>query len=363
MVKTNRKKLIINCNDCFALYTFRLELLLELRELYDLYIIARRDNYYDKLKVRGIDVIDSNIHGNKKSIINDINLILFYKNIFKTINPDILINYTIKPHIYGTLVSKRTKIINFVSGVGSVFLNHNLVFKISKYMYQFISKKVDLYVFINDNDFEEFRNLSLIKNNYEIINGEGVNLDKFYHEVNFNLPPTFIFIGRLVKEKGIEDFLLAAKIIKTNYPGTRFLVAGEFYDKDSVIEKGLFYEYVEEGIIEYLGFKDNINEVLKDVHVVVLPSYKEGLPISLIEALASKKFIIASDVAGCRDVCVDGYNGFLCEAKNIGSLVYAIKKYLNFSDKELLHENALNSSYQYDKKLYIKKMVDLIEKL
>lgn len=362
-MKASRKKLIINCNDCFALYTFRLELLLELKEIYDLYIIARRDNYYPKLVDYGFDVIDSNVQGNKKSFFKDLSLIIFYKKIFRIIKPDIIINYTIKPHIYGTMVSKKTKVINFVSGVGSVFLKPNILFKISKYLYRFISRKVDLYVFINNDDLELFRDLSLIKNDYEVINGEGVNLDKFYKEVDFSIPPTFIFIGRLVKEKGIEDYLKAAKIIKEDCPETKFLVVGEFYDKDSVIDKSLFFDYVEKGIIEYLGFSDKINEILRKVHVVVLPSYREGLPISLVEALASKKFIIASDVAGCREVCVDGYNGFLSEAKNVDSIVYAINKYLNFEDKEILHENALNSSYQYDKEFYVKKMVDLIEKL
>lgn len=362
-MKTGRKKLIVNCNDCFALYTFRLELLIELKKIYDLYIIARRDNYFSKLVNYGFDVIDSNVQGNKKSVFKDLSLVFFYKKIFKIIKPNIIINFTIKPHIYGTMVSKKTKVINFVSGVGSVFLKHDLIFKVSKYLYRFISRKVDLYVFINNEDLEEFIELSLIKHDYEVINGEGVNLDKFYQEVDFSLPPTFIFIGRLVKEKGIEEYLKAAKVIKARHPETKFLVVGEFYDKDSVIDKVLFYDYVEMGIIEYLGFSDKVNEILRKVHVVVLPSYREGLPISLIEGLASKKFIIASDVAGCRDVCVDGYNGFLCESKNVDSIVYAIEKYLNFEEKEILHENALNSSYQYDKEFYVKKMVDLIEKL
>lgn len=363
MEERYRKKLIINCNDCFALYTFRLELLKKLRKKYTLYIIARRDEYYSLLLDEGFDVIDSFVEGSKKNIFKDISLLIFYKKIFKKIKPDIIINYTIKPHIYGTLSSKNSKIINFISGVGSVFLIQNIIYRLSVLMYKLVAKKVNLYIFLNNDDLNEFKRNKLIKNRYEIIKGEGVNLNKFYHEVNFNLPPTFIFIGRLVEEKGILEYLEAAKTIKQKNPKVRFLVVGSFYDKQSVVDKNLIYSLHEEGIIEYLGYSYQINEVLRSVHVVVLPSYREGLPISLVEGLASKKFLIASNVPGCRDVCIDNYNGFLVEPKSVDGLVMAIEKYLNYEDKFLLHENALNSSFEYDKEFYIQKMVDFIEEL
>lgn len=363
MEETGRKKLVINCNDCFALYNFRLDLLKELRKHYRLYIIAKKDEYYELLQNEGFVIIDSLVIGNKNNPIKDISLIIFLRKLFKKIKPDIIINYTIKPHIYGTLVSKNAKVINFVSGVGSVFLKENLLFKICKCLYKYIAKKVDLYIFLNKDDQELFRKHKLIKNSYTIIQGEGVNLEKFEKEVNFNLPITFIFVGRLIKEKGIKEYLEAARIVKEKYPKIRFLIVGNFYNKNSVIQKNEIIAYHKQKIIEYLGYTYKINEVLKEVHVVVLPSYREGFPISLIEGLASKKFLIATNVAGCREVCIDGYNGFIVEAKNVNSLVQGIIKYINFEDKELLHENALNSSYQYAKEFYVERMVDLIGKI
>lgn len=363
MGEPSRKKLIINCNDCFALYNFRLELLQELKAKYELYIIARRDDYYLKLVNGGFEVIDSNVEGSKKNFFKDLHLIVFYKKIFNKIKPDIIINYTIKPHIYGTLVSKNAKVINFVSGVGSVFLYENLTFKICKALYKCLKRKVNLYVFLNSDDVNLFKRYDLIKNDFEIIKGEGVNLKKFDPVVKFNLPLSFIFIGRLVKEKGIIEYLEAAKMIKQKYPDSRFYIVGKLYDKNSVIKEEKLLMYQNQGIIEYLGYTYEINEILKEVHVVVLPSYREGFPISLIEGLASKKFIIATNVAGCKDICVDGYNGFLVKERSVESLVEGIEKYINFENKELLHENALNSSYQYAKEFYVEKMVDLIEKL
>jgi len=356
------KTILINCNDCFALYNFRLELLKKLRDTYKLVIVAKWDNYYEKLKAEGFTVINNNL-SNKNKIINELKLIWFYKKVMRKYIPDLVINYTIKPHLYSTLVSKNTKIINFVSGVGSVFLKRNLLFYFCVFLYKLIRNKVDLYIFINNDDKEFFENLKLTNNNYLVIKGEGVNLDKFYKEVDLSIYPTFIFIGRLVLEKGILDYLKAAKIIKSKYPNTKFLVVGPFYNKKTVIDRNIIYEYHNKKIINYLGYSYNINEILRDAHVVVNPSYREGLSICLIEGLASKKYLIASNVAGCKDVCIEGYNGFLFDVGNVEMLAERIEEYINYSDKRLLHEYALNSSYQYAKEFYVEKMVEIIEKV
>lgn len=336
--------------------------MIELKKKYNLVIIAKWDDYYEKLANEGFNIINNNL-SNSNNIFKEIKLISFYKKIINKIKPDLIINYTIKPHLYGSLVSKNTKIINFVSGVGSVFLRRNLIFYYCLLMYRLIKHKVNLYIFLNDEDLRLFSSLKITKNNYAIVKGEGVELNKFYKYVDFDLPPTFIFVGRLVIEKGIYEYLEAAKIIKNKYPNTRFYVAGAFYNKKSVIDKKLIDDFQKENIITYLGHTYNICEVLKKVHVVVLPSYREGIPISLLEGLASKKFLIASNVPGCKDVCIDGYNGFLVEVKNKDMLARKMEEYILCNEKKLLHEYALNSSYEYSKEFYIEKMVEIIEEV
>lgn len=325
-------------------------------------IIAKWDNYYDKLVQEGFNIINNNL-SNSNNIFKELKLISFYRKIIAKTKPDLIINYTIKPHLYGSLVSRKSKVINFVSGVGSVFLKRNIIYYYCVMMYRLIKHKVNLYIFLNNDDLMLFTNLKIVKNNYALIKGEGVELNKFYKGVDFSLPPSFIFIGRLVEEKGIYEYLEAAKIIKSKYPNTKFYVAGSFYNKKSVIDKKLIDDYQNHDIITYLGHSYNICEVLKKVHVVVLPSYREGIPISLLEGLASKKFLIASNVAGCKDVCIDGYNGFLFEVKNKDMLAKKMEEYILFKDKKLLHEYALNSSYEYSKEFYIEKMVDIIEEV
>lgn len=358
------KKIVFNCNDCFAAYTFRLDLIKKLEEKYKVYIIAAFDNYTQILKQENLDVITIDSESTGTNPIQDFKLIKTYKKILKEINPDLMINYTIKPHVYATLVApKKTKIINVVSGVGSVFTKKNILFHFVTCLYRFTTRKVDYYVFLNHDDYEDFRRLKILKQPYMFLNSEGVDLEKFYPYVNLSKPYTFIFIGRLVKEKGIIEYLEAAKRIKFKYPDTKFLIAGSYYKKKTAVSKDLIQSYENEKIVKYLGHRYDINEVLKDVHCVVLPSYREGMPISLIEGLASKKVIIASNVIGCKEVVEDGYNGFLADPMSEYDLSLKIEKYINSRNKEELHENALNSSKKYDRKLIVKQMIDLIEEI
>lgn len=357
------KKIIINCNDCFAIYKFRLELILELKKIYDVYLIAKHDMYYEPLKLYGIDVINSEVNSTSKNILKDIKLYRFYKDIFRKITPDVIINYTIKPHIYGALAARNTKVINFVSGTGSVFLEENITLDLVTILYRTIKRKVNKYIFINKDDYNLFIDLGITNNNSCLIKtGEGVNLDKFIPVVNYKKPITFIFIGRLIKEKGILEYLQAATIVKRKYPNVRFLVVGDFYKKKSKINYKTISYYIQNGVVEYLGYMFDVVEILKEVHVVVLPSEREGLPISLIEGLASKKVIIASNTPGCKDVVIDGVNGFLSNRDPLDIAAKMIN-YINYPNKEKLHNNAYQSSNKYDKKYYIEEMVKIIEEI
>ena len=148
--------------------------------------------------------------------------------------------------------------------------------------------------------------------------------------------------------------------MKRRFPEVSFWIAGDFYKKKSVLKKTEIEDYVQKGIVRYLGYRFDINVLLKDVHVVVLPSYREGMPFSLMEGLAAKKFLIASDVPGCRDVIKDGYNGFLVRPRSSYDLILKIEKYIKSENKSDLHEHAHASSARFDQKKIIPEIIGLI---
>lgn len=356
------KKIIINCNDCFAAYKFRLGLIRKLEEHYDITVVAAFDHYAKMLSEEHIDVRFVESESTGTNVVRDLKLFCSYRRIFKEINPDILINYTVKPHTYGALAApKKTKVINVVSGVGSAFSEDNMIFQIVKNLYKMAAHKVDHYIFLNQDDYELFQNLNLLRQAHSFLDSEGVDLEKFDPYVDFSKPLTFLFSGRLVREKGILEYLEAAKIIKRKFPEVRFLVAGSFYKKHSAIPRSLIDENVKAGIITYMGHCYDMNLLYHDVHCVVLPSYREGMPISLIEGLAAKKFLIACDVPGSRDVIQDGYNGFLAAPRSGYDLAFTIEKYIRHPDKEKLHSQAYSSSRRFDQNAIIRKMVEILE--
>lgn len=358
------KKIIINCNDCFSAYNFRLGLIKELEKEYEVYVVAGFDKYLPLLHQEKVNVITFPSASTSLGLRKNFRLLRNYRRIFKTIQPDLIINYNVKPHIYGTLMApKKTKVINFVTGVGSVFEERNFLFKIVRCLYRLVSKKVDHYLFLNKDDYYLFSELDLLRQPHTIVPGEGIDLDKFYPYVDFNRPLTFIYIGRLLEEKGIREYLEAAKMIKRRFPEVNFLIAGDFYKKKSALKRSDISRYEEKGIVKYLGYRFDINVLLRDVHVVVLPSYREGLPFSLLEGLASKKFLIASAVPGCKDVVVDGYNGFLVRPRSSYDLVLKMEKYIKSDNKEELHNNAYISSEKFDQKKIIPEIVQLIREM
>ncbi|MCK9536151.1 MAG: glycosyltransferase family 4 protein [Bacilli bacterium] len=356
------KKIVLNCNDCFAAYKFRLDLIKKLKEEYQVYVVAGFDDHTQFLKRENIDVYIIDIDKTGTGIFKEIKLFFTYRKIFKKLKPDIIINYTIKPHLYATMAApKNTKIINVVTGLSSIFTKNTIITRVVILLYRLISKKINHYVFLNIDDYHYFVGLKILKKSHTIIKGEGVNLDNFYPYVDLSMPLTFIFIGRLVKEKGIIEYLEAAKLIKNRFSDVRFLIAGSFYKKNTMIDRELIRCYEKEGIVNYLGYCYDINEILRKVHCVVLPSYREGLPISLIEGLASKKIIIAANAVGSKDVVVDGFNGFLANIKSSYDLAVKMEKYIFARNKEEMHNNALYSSRQYDVNNAITAMKRIIE--
>ena len=244
----------------------------------------------------------------------------------KTINPDLVFSYFTKPVIFGTLAAKLTKVprvIGMLEGLGYTFTEQpeglgkktQLIKKIQVFLYKIALPQLDQLIFLNPDDPKDLLEKYAINvKKVEVLGGIGLNLQDYPYQPlsNIHLPLKFLFIGRLLKEKGIHEFVQAAKLVKKIYPDTEFTVLGAIdHHNLGALQQSDLDTLISSNIIQYPGHVSNIKDWIADSHVFVLPSYREGVPRSTQEAMAIGRAIITTDVPGCRETVVDGLNGFL----------------------------------------------------
>lgn len=243
----------------------------------------------------------------------------------KQLKPDLVFSYFTKPVIFGTLaakIAKVPKIVGMLEGLGYTFTDQpnglssktKLIKAIQVFLYKLALPKLDQLILLNHDDKTDL----LINNDIEvketyILGGIGLDLNQYkYSPAKKTLPIHFLFIGRLLKEKGIHDFIAAAQIVKEKFPQTTFTVLGGIDEANlGALTQGELTQYIDQNVIDYPGHVENIAEWIKQSHVFVLPSYREGVPRSTQEAMAIGRPVITTDVPGCRDTVIDGVNGFL----------------------------------------------------
>ncbi len=338
------KTVMIVVNTSWNIYNFRLNLMRALRHNgFRVVALAPRDEYSVKLEEEGFEWIELPFDNRSTNPIKESMQIKSFYNIYKYIHPDIILHYTIKPNIYGTLAAKLLNIpvINNVSGLGTVFLTNSLSSKVAKQLYRFSFKYVNKVFFQNDDDLNLFVKNRLVKTQYtDRIPGSGIDVNKFKgvsKHIEKSSPIIFLFVARLIREKGIEEYINAIKMIKKMKwdKRVRFQIIGDLYPfNPSAIKKEELNSWIKDGLIEYLGYQEDVQPFIERASCIVLPSYREGLSKSLLEAASMEKPIITTDVSGCREVVVDGLNGFLCEAKNSYCLKDKLVKMIKLSVKE-----------------------------
>ena len=243
----------------------------------------------------------------------------------KAINPDLVFSYFSKPVIFGTLAAKLAqvpRVIGMLEGLGYTFTEQleglskktQLIKKIQVFLYKIALPQLDQLIFLNPDDPKDLLEKYAINvKNVEVLGGIGLNLDHYKYSENFNSNISFIFIARLLAEKGIHDYIKAAKIVKEKYPSVKFTVLGAI-DKEALgsLKEEELESLVKTNIIKYPGHVSNVSEWIEKSSVFVLPSYyREGVPRSTQEAMAIGRAVITTDVPGCRETVVDGVNGFL----------------------------------------------------
>lgn len=244
----------------------------------------------------------------------------------KAINPDLVFSYFSKPVIFGTLAAKLAKVprvIGMLEGLGYTFTEQpeglskktQLIKKIQVFLYKIALPQLDQLIFLNPDDPKDLLEKHAIHvKNVEVLGGIGLNLQDYPYQPlsDIHLPLKFLFIGRLLKEKGIHEFVQAAKLVKEKYPETEFTVLGAIDHANlGALSEAELHQLIQTNIIHYPGHVSNVSDWIAENHIFVLPSYREGVPRSTQEAMAIGRAIITTDVPGCRETVVNGVNGFL----------------------------------------------------
>lgn len=336
MINSNKQKILILSNHFITLHNFRKELIKRLNdEGHKVYISVPSSEDNKFFREMGCEIIDTQLDRRGINPIKDLTLILKYIKIMMEVKPDIIFSYTIKPNIYGSLASNITKNkqINNITGTGSTFLKKTFLSEIAKILYKISVKKSYKVFFQNSGDKELFEKYKLIKHNGNMLPGSGVNLEQF--QVS-DFPTTtdinFIFIGRIMELKGIEQYLETARIVKEEFPNTNFFIAG-FIEEDKY--KPIIDKYNADKIIKYIGFQKDIKTWIETCHCTILPSHGgEGVPNVLLESAAMGRVCIASKINGSKDVIEDGVTGYLFETGITEDLVAKVKAFLKLSYNE-----------------------------
>lgn len=333
------KKILITSNSSWNIYNFRLDLIFQLSEKFDIVVLSPIDDYTQILTKKGIKHFEIKINQKGINIYEDLSLCYNYYKYFYALKPDLILSYTIKPNIYASLTSKilGIPIISNVSGLGTTFIKKNWVTKLSFLLYK-ISFFKNYHIFFQNNyDRNIFLSKKIVnQQNSSIVPGSGVDTDVFNFKRNNNKAKNFLFVGRIIKDKGVFEYLEMAKKITEIYPRINFFLVGEINcnNKTSISQKELTKHLKEN--IKYLGKVHKIKKLLENNDVVILPSYREGLSKSLIEASSMRMPLIATNVPGCNDIVKDGYNGFLVKPYSSKSLFVAVKKMINMTEYERL---------------------------
>ncbi len=360
------KKIMLICAMSISVKSFRIPLIKTLqKEGYRVGVVVFDDDNKELIQSLGVDYFCVGGDNRTTNPLKFLKTKKAYSKIIKEYQPDAVLTFMVKPNTLGVPAAKKAgvkKVVSFVEGLGDVFilnsLKMRLVRKIVCWLYKKAFKKVDRAIFLNNDDKQEFLRRKLIKEDKcETIHGIGVDLERFtYSDVkNSNV---FLMIARMLKTKGIMEYCEAARLVKQKYPEAQFNYLGG----EGTVSVEDVKEYIDKGELNYLGEVQDVRPYIEDCGVFVLPSYREGLPVSVMEAEAVGRAILASDCEGCRETVVDGYNGFLIERSNSQAL--ADKMCWFIENPEKVKEMGLNArkfaQENFDEKIINTQILEII---
>lgn len=331
---STKKKVMILSNGTFIEYRFRQALIKELLGIADVVVFAHKDRNWQELEALGSQVIDMDIETRGTNPFQELKTFFSMKRVIRDLSPDLIYSFTIKPNIYGGLIAHCLNIPTCASitGIGSSLQSDSLLARLNLKLYRRALRKSRVVFFQNEENRKFFLDKKLVDpERTEMTRGSGVDTQLYtYQPYPQDGPDRFVFIGRVMREKGIGEFLEAARLVHAQHPEVQFDILGEICEDRwmSVIDEMTGYG------VQYFGHVDNVTDYISGSRCVVLPSYHEGMSNTLLEAAAMGRPLIASDIPGCREVIDDGQTGFLCQVQSGPDLAEKMLRFLTLSTAE-----------------------------
>lgn len=358
------QKVLLAINFDEGLYNFRKELLEALIQAgYEVHIAVPDGEFVPKLCRMGCQFHDTPLNRRGKSPLQELSLIRRYDAVLKETEPDVVLTYTIKPNLYfGFLCAgKKIPYITTITGLGTAVEGNGILQSLTKLLYKAALKKASAVFFQNETNEGLFARLGIAEGRHRMLPGSGVNLERFsYQPFPQGETVEFLFISRIMKEKGIEEYLDAAEVIKKEHPEAVFRILG-FLEEDYT-GRGRFDELRRNGTIQFEGNVKNVIPYIRNSQCTVHPSYyPEGMSNVCLESAACGRAVITTDRAGCRETIRDGSSGFLVKERDSGDLIEKIRKFLALSREERMVLGKNGRSYmeeRFDRRIVVQSYLD-----
>ncbi|MEO9005242.1 MAG: glycosyltransferase family 4 protein [Ginsengibacter sp.] len=341
MTNIQKKKIAVLENGLFSTYTMR-DALMQclLQKGYDVTVITHSNSFVSQVEKTGIKVI--HIGSANLNPVKVLNYIFKLYLALHKLQPEICLTFSIRPAIWGNFITSYLKIptITNITGVGPLFESKNIAYRIARSVYRFALLRPKVVFFQNFDDMNLFLEKKFVATGIaKRLPGSGVDYHKFipiYKEKNGVSPFLFLFISRLIRDKGIFEFVDAARVIRKKYPDVIFNVIGPFWHqnlKSNTITKSDLQNWIIEGIIDYQGEKKDVRKFIAEADCIVLPSYREGTSNILLEAASMGKPIITTNTTGCKEIVEDGVTGYLCKVKDFWDLSQKMEKMILLTEE------------------------------
>jgi glycosyltransferase involved in cell wall biosynthesis len=369
-----RKKITIIENHELGIYSIRHDLVKAIAEKYDTTVLTEVDDSFKngdlETMVHFVDV--------GKAVLNPATALKYYSRLKQALmitKPDICLTFTIRPAIYGNLVTSKLKIptISTITGTGPLFDSKSISYTIARQLYKRVLKKTKFVFFPNYDDLNGFIERGYItKEQGRRVPGSGINHEQFAPQLSARKNDgkfIFLYISRLIKDKGVMEFVQAASLLKNQYPDAEFHIIGPLWTgnkKSLTVTAKELNEWIEKKWIVYHDKQKDVRPFIANADCVVMPSYREGMSNILLEGASMARPLIATDVTGCRDIVDDGVNGLLCKVKDGKDLAEKMKQMMKLSaaERETMGKKGREKMIrEFDKKIVIQKYMEAIEEV